>query len=54
MFSDSSKLNEQTFEISFIMWLMPIEKVIEWTNAKFLNNPRLVFSNPISIKIEPN
>ena len=35
---DSSKFSEHTLEISFVMWLIPIGKVIEWTIAKFLNN----------------
>ena len=49
----SSKFNEQTFEISFVIWFAPIEKVKELTNARFLKIPILVLSNPKSIRIEP-
>ena len=44
IFSDSSKSNEQTLEISFVMWLIPIGKVMEFVNAKFLKKPKLIFS----------
>ena len=33
---------------------MPTGKVIECTSAKFLNNPKLIFSNPKSTIAEPN
>ena len=32
---------------------MPMGKVKEFIKAKFLNSPKLVFSNPKSTKIEP-